>query len=538
MDSLVTLAKLIFPHYASNDFAPMHFGLSDILMDSIKSKVNKLIILPRGFAKSTFTLLFFLIWVLIFTNKKFILMIGESKDAISKHFVDKVAYEIEHNKILKALGIKKGATWKVSKDECSIDVLCPCLTGGTRTVRIEAKSFGQSLRGLSVGESRPDLILIDDLERQKSKTGSGVESPAYRAEVKQWFFSEIIPIGGGIDKDGKAQTQIIMLGTIMHEDQLLMQIFNEPMEGAMKFDTVKKGYLYTDEKGELCSLWPDRQPVSELLMKKDMYFKQGMGNQFANEWLSEIQDSRNQIFKQADFRYYFRDGDDIVVYKNGENKGYSETDAEYDKNFERRIPINSLLQYVVVDPAVSEDEANCDSGIGVIGVSDRREWFILDMQYGKWRGNRLWEEIFKANAKYNNIYTTGIEGVGYQKAIPDALTNMMRMRGTYFKTQLIKNNGQEKFSRIISALEWRYIQGKIFHDLNAKWTPVYEEQAKRVSNDGTKGLVDLVDTIALGGDLIKGAGSRVMNEAGMSEDEKEYRRLMKNMRTKRRSSVV
>lgn len=524
-DSLINLSKMIFSHYIVNNFSPTHHKLSDMLINSIKNKINLLIILPRGFAKSTFSLLFFIIWVLIFSEKKYIILIGEGKDAIFRHFSDKLVYELEHNKFIKVLGIKKGGIWKVSKDDATIELICPSIKFGRRRVRIEARSYGQSLRGSSVGEARPDLILIDDLERQKTKTAAGVESEVYRRDVARWFFSEIIPIGGA-----PGEMQIIMMGTIMHEDQLLVRLFNKPLKGSSKFETVKYGYLIDDGKGGLKSLWKDRFSVDELLAKKEMYYEQGLGNNFANEWLSEIQDSRNQVFMSKDFKYYYKDGKYIVVYKSGCKTDYSTND--FVPEFERKIHIDDLLIYILVDPAVSEDDINCDSSIAVIGVSSRREWFLLDISYGKWRGSKLWEEIFSMNKKYKKALTTGIEGVGYQKAIPDALKNMMRTRKTYFKVELIKNNGQNKFTRIISALEWRYVRGLMFHDLNANYTKVYEDQLKKVSVDGTKGLIDLVDSVSLGGDIIKGAG----RSSKKTSDDDEYSKYL--MANRVRSSVI
>lgn len=533
-DSLVNLAMMLFGHYLENKFSPMHHKLSDLLINVVKKKRNLLIILPRGFAKSTFSLLFFVIWLLIFSEKKYILLIGEGKTAIYRHFSEKLVFELENNRFIKTLGFKKGGVWKVGKDECAIEIICPSILHGKRRVRIEAVSYGTSLRGASIGENRPDMILIDDLERQKSKTAAGVESAQYREDVARWFYSEIVPIGGQ-----PGALQIVMMGTIMHEDQLLVKLFNNPLTGtSLEFDTVKMGYLIDDGRGGYKSLWPDRHSVEELLAKKDAYFAAGQGNSFANEWLSEIQDSRNQIFTNKMFRYYSREGMTITVYKNGSKAAMAEED--YNEKFERKIDIRDMLLYGLVDPAVGEDESHCDSATAVIGVTERREWFVLDMTYGKWRGSRLWEEIFKMNKKHN-LSVTGIEGVGYQKAIPDALKMMMRTNGSYFRVKGIDNDGQNKFSRIISALEWRYIQGKIFHDINAAHSPILEGQLKKISVDGAKGLVDLADVIALGGDIIKGSGNKAQpKQQQYAKGTMEYYKQLHTQQqsTALRSSVV
>lgn len=498
--SLINVAKVMFKHYCTLPFSPMHHKLSDLLIDVIEKKHNLLIILPRGFAKSTFSLLFFVIWNLIFSEKRYILIIGEGHKAIKRHFIDKLMHEIENNPVLKALGIRKGAVWK-GGDELQIEVICPSIKyGGTRIVKIEAVSYGVSVRGASKGEQRPDLVLIDDLERQKTKTAAGVESQDYRDDVVRWFFSQIVPIGGET-----GTLQIVFMGTIMHSAQLLVKLYSNDMKGALKFKVLKFGYILKNEKGERRSLWPEKYSLQDLDDLREDYHAQGLGNEFANEFLSEIQDPRNQIFKESDFRYYYRVKKDIIIYKSGAKSDYA--DEKTETQLERRIAINDLLIYVLVDPAVSEDDSNCDSAITTIGVTSRYEWIVLDCIYGKWGGNALWEKIFQAQKKFPNVVTVGIEGVGYQKAIPDALYNMMIARGEYFHAESIKNNGQNKFDRIISTLEWRYIQHKIFHDINADHTTALEEQLKMISLDGAKGLVDIADALALGGDLIVGAGS-------------------------------
>lgn len=496
--SLIELARVLYPHYCTLDFSPMHYKLSDTLIATMERKTdaqNGLIILPRGFAKSTFVIEFLTTWAMLFSDKKYIIMVGESMGAIRKHFEHKIMLEIETNKRLHALGIRKGEKWICSKDEAIIEVICPdpYSPTGVRKLTIEAKSMGSSLRGSSIGQQRPDLILIDDLERQKTGTRSGVESSAYREEVMEWFFGQVVPLGGTC-----GELQIIMMGTIMHREQLLVKLYTEPMEKPLKFYVMKYGYLYTNSKGEECSLWPGKYSVEDLHQMRDNFEKLGKQSMFFNEYLSEFADPKTLTFNDEDYRYFHIDRGDIVIYKRG-TLGEREED-DYTQQFERRIPLGSCHIFSATDPAISTKQKACYSSIATIAVDSESNWFVLGIEYGRWSPTDYWEQIFKSYKKWKPI-CMGVEVVGYQKAIPAALELMMRQKNEWMNIEEIKNNGMDKSERIRMNLAWRYKQRKVYHNYPATYRQEYESQLRNVTDDGVKGFVDLPDSVSLIADL-------------------------------------
>lgn len=537
-ESLVALALVFFPHYCKLAFSPMHHKLSEILINAYLQNKNGVIILPRGFAKSTFTLLFFLTWVLLFTDETYIIMVGESFDAIIKHLGEKVAREVETNKDLHLFGIRKGKKWTISKSKGYIEVIAPDGKGGERTVIIEAKSAGGSLRGSAIGEARPGLVLIDDLERQKNGTIPGVESPAYRAEILKWFFGQIVPLGQGTN------LKIYMLGTIMHVEQLLVQLYEAKMK-QLQFFSVKYGYKYMNKKGEVKSLWPDQYTLQQLDDLEHDYELMGQSDLFANEYLSITHDAKNAAFKKETFRYFRLIDGEICIYKLGRKEDYDTMDQNYDRNFERKTPVAKLLKFTAVDPAISEKEKACYSSIATVAVDRNGLWYIIDISYGRWNPDTLWEEIFNV-AKAHRPIDTGIEAVGYQRSIKNILEKMMLLRNKWFNIVDIENDGNtDKGLRIRSQLQWRYNSNMIYHRMDAPWLEEYETELQNISNSGTKGLVDLPDSVALIADLVYGEGGDALEKKFEKSDygrrlpgETMFNHQMRLLSQRQRSSVV
>lgn len=537
-DSLVALALVFFPHYCKLEFSPMHHKLSDILITAYKENKNGVIILPRGFAKSTFTLLFFLTWLLLFTKEKYIIMIGESFDAIIKHLGDKVAREVETNKDLHLFGIRKGAKWTISKSKGFIEVIAPDGEGGERTVIIEAKSAGGSLRGSAIGEDRPGVVLIDDLERQKNGTIPGVESPAYRAELMKWFFGQVVPLGQGTNLN------IYMLGTIMHVEQLLVHLHETKMK-QLQFFSVKYGYRYTDKKGNIKSLWEAQYTLTQLAELEHDYEVMGQSDLFANEYLSITHDAKNAAFKPETYRYFRVIDGNICIYKMGRKSDYENMEDMYERKLERNIPIKKLLKFTAIDPAISEKEKACYSSIATVAVDKNGNWYIIDITYGRWNPDSLWDQIFNVALNHKPI-DVGIEAVGYQKSIKPILEKMMLIRKKWFNVKDIESEGNpDKGLRIRSQLQWRYNSNMIYHRLDAPWLKEYETELGNISNSGTKGLVDLPDSVALVADLVYGEGGDALerkfeksNYQKKLPGESLFNYQVRQLRQRQRSSLI
>ncbi len=147
------------------------------------------------------------------------------------------------------------------------NVMCKCLIRGT----------GQKVRGLKYGAYRPTLTIIDDGEGESNST-----TPTARDKFRRWLNAAVIP--------GSGDAKLVFIGTIVDTDAYLNRIAgplaydkegNYKVKGwkSLFFQAVPQdlphgkfgtsGNEFTDKKGNVKVLWPDRRPYSWLMGEKE-----------------------------------------------------------------------------------------------------------------------------------------------------------------------------------------------------------------------------------------------------------------------------
>ncbi len=170
---------------------------------------------PRGHAKSTVMSLKNVLHAALYGYKRYILLVSDTEvQAVS--FLDAIKNELETNElILRDFGEQAGKkTWKTS----SILLNNGC--------RIDAVGSGQKLRGRRNYERRPDLIVCDDIENDE-----GVRNAEQRQKLSDWFWKVVC-------KSGDSYTDIVVIGTILHHDSLLLHLLENPGFHSLKFQAV------------------------------------------------------------------------------------------------------------------------------------------------------------------------------------------------------------------------------------------------------------------------------------------------------------
>ena len=76
-------------------------------------------------------------------------------------------------------------------------------------VFITGRSAGQQMRGLNFNGTRPDIVILDDLE-----TPEQVASPAQTRDLEKWFNSDVLPMGS-------ISADFIYIGTVLSYESLL-----------------------------------------------------------------------------------------------------------------------------------------------------------------------------------------------------------------------------------------------------------------------------------------------------------------------------
>lgn len=213
------------PHYLRDQetaepvpFAEIHFEL----FAAICYHKRLLVVLPRGFGKSTICTLGYPLYCICEKKKRYI-MLGSFLQGNAESFVARVRKELETNdKIVAAYGNLKSIDEKWT-DEFFItsDDIC-----------VEAIYLGKGdLRGSIYINARPDLVVLDDMEdKYSARNKERVEL------VLHWITDEVMPLYRFI--------QIIIVGTILADGSAIHQLVE--MAEALRTDDA-----VGDELGEL-----------------------------------------------------------------------------------------------------------------------------------------------------------------------------------------------------------------------------------------------------------------------------------------------
>ena len=235
-NNMALFGRHCFPTALRKSTPPFHKDVYSYLANDEKRRV--LIAAPRGTAKSTVTTLIFPLWKLAFKTSNedlFMVIISESQTQ-SINFLSRIKYHLTHSDkfadIFGDLGPNTARRWTNN------DIV---LANGARLIAV---GTGQRVRGFIEGDTRPNLIIVDDFESELNAF-----TPEARAKNRKWVTEAVIP---SLSDEGK----IAMIGTVISEDCFLYWAKDSPAWHTLWFSIWDE-----DEK----SIWPERFPKSRIL---------------------------------------------------------------------------------------------------------------------------------------------------------------------------------------------------------------------------------------------------------------------------------
>jgi phage terminase large subunit-like protein len=389
--------KFFFKNHLKLDTPEFHKEIYRIFESD---SLNIGIAAPRGHAKSTITDLVYLAWVIIHNKAKFALLVSDTYSQ-AVLFLDALKAEFEGNELLQQFyGKMVSGNW--SEGEIVVN-----------GIMIKALGAGMKVRGLKYHESRPDLVIVDDLENDEL-----VESKERRHKLENWVNAALIP---SMAKGGR----IVFIGTILHYDSILAKIVSNDKYLEFK----KKIYraINIDKP-----LWPEHLNLLELEKIKQDYISKGQGYLFYREYQNEPVSDEYRKFKLEKFKYY--EDKDLI-----------------DKN---------LNTYITIDRAYSLDKSADFTGIVIISVDIQNNWYVRLAERFKGTEGMLIDKIFDLKAYFKPV-KIGIEQKAFQYTIKPALDDEMRKRGIFFMVEELKDLGNSKNVRI-EGLVPRFEIGTIF----------------------------------------------------------------------------
>lgn len=402
----------------------------------------------RGSAKSTIMALSYPVWAIIGApQKKFVLIVCQTQ-AQAKQALKNIKDELTENRLLKT---ELGPFDEPDDEWRQTSIVVP-----KYGARITAVSLDTSVRGMKHGSYRPDLIVCDDLEDLSS-----VKVKDNRDKLYRWFFGDLVPMGD-------VNTKVVVIGTRLHDDSLLMRLRRDIDSGALSGVTCS--FPIVDTHGVIA--WPGKFPDMEAIeaLRKTVPSVQA----WSREFLLQIVDDEETVVKR-----------------------------EWIKRYTDMPPIDDNPDFFVtltgVDLAITEDTKADYTAAVTMSVFRSRDgaWsayvhpFPLNEHLTFPDARTRLKLISKVMGK-GNPTPLYIESVQYQRAMPQDL------RHDGFPAEEFKVHGQDKRQRL-SLITHLVQEGIILFPESG-----CEELLSQLINFGAERHDDLADAFAISAHMVMG----------------------------------
>lgn len=269
-DSLDFLAALIMPTVFQFLFPAVFKTVWNWLLGYVHRKrdFSKLVLgLPRGFGKSTLMKIF-IFYCIVFTNKKFILIIGATA-TLAENILADVVDMLEEPNVKSVFG-----DWKLGMEKDTQGLKKFGFRG--RNIILAGMGVGGALRGLNLKNERPDVMIFDDAQTREC-ADSMVESD----KLEQWM------IGTAMKAKSPLGCMYIFIGNMYPtKNSILRKLKTNPQW--VKF--IAGGILANGE-----SLWEDLQPIKQLIEEYQSDLAAGRPEIFFAEVLNDENASANNL---------------------------------------------------------------------------------------------------------------------------------------------------------------------------------------------------------------------------------------------------
>jgi hypothetical protein len=403
-----------------------------------------LLMIPRGFSKTTLAGIAFPLYNIVFQELKFAVYISATASHAEQQLANQKRQLESNPRILHVFGnlkptMQDSASWRQEIYETTTGMV------------MRAAGRGGQVRGMNHNGQRPRLGVVDDLEELDL-----VQTPEQRQKTKRWVYSDLLPILPAMDPDAG----FVVLGTLLHNDSLLMTLSDDPQWNVVRFGAY-------DKQGDL--LWPENMDEAKLEREKQSAVLSNTLSEYYMERFSIIRDARNADFKE-----------------------------EYIK-FGGPTQDEQLFTTLYCDPAISEKPTADHCTFSVVAMSTKARIYVRKStgQIGM-SPRDVVNQMFRLYAEYRPD-RVGIESNAYQMALVHLMREEMFRRKLYFEVIPV-NNSKKKAMRVKGILQPRYAAGVMYHE--GRFVEL-ETQLLQFPNskkddyaDGLAGAVSLLDDAA------------------------------------------
>lgn len=313
--SIDYMAGLAAPHIYQFPFPPYYLTIFEILKEALTTErdFSKLALgFPRGFAKTTF-LKFVVLWAIEFTSKKNIVIVC-ANDTLAKSFLADLKDMLGHPNVITVFGNWTLDAVKTTQTEIEFRF-------NGRLIKLSAVGQGSSLRGMVRDGSRPDFIILDDIQ-----TKEDADSEVISKQLLDWLYGTV-----NFLRSPFGCTYVFLANMYATPHAMLKHLAKDP-----EWQT----YIASAITGDGESLWEALHPIEQIL---------------------------------ADFRSLRAAGKEAIFWSELMNYGNLNTSLKYDPE---KLLIKNLadLEYhqgcfIIIDPS-GRKKTSDDTAIGVFRIVD------------------------------------------------------------------------------------------------------------------------------------------------------------------------
>ncbi|RLE96745.1 MAG: hypothetical protein DRJ63_10125 [Thermoprotei archaeon] len=389
--------------------------------------------LPRGFGKSTLMKIY-LIYVILFTDRKFILVVAATAK-LAENILSDVIDMLEEPNIRAVFG-----DWKLG---CEKDTQALKKFGFRgRNITLAAAGAETSVRGLNIKNERPDVILMDDIQSREC-ADSAVQSDS----LESWMIGTLMKA-----KSPTGCMFLFVANMYPTKHSILRKLKSNP--SWVKF--IAGGIL-----ADGTSLWEELQPIAQLTAEFENDLAMGRPEIFYSEVLNDENVQANNLIDLSKLP--------AVPHEEGD------------------IPAGN---FIIIDPATDKLGAD-EVSVGYFEVHDASP-ILMEMEEGRFSpGDTIRKALHYALSK--NCRLIVVESNAYQYSLLywfDFICQQMGIQG--IECVPIYSGSRAKNARILDMFK-AYAAGEIYvHELARLEVHLQITQFNPMKRDNTDGLLDLL----------------------------------------------
>lgn len=415
--------KVFFPETFRQEFSESHTKAWN-LMDSTARQVN--ILMPRGYAKTTNAR--------VYTSKTIAYGLSRTLFYLSKsegHAIRSTTWlqtQVEHNTAwAQAFGLRKGRKWQPIEFEIIVNE-------GTRDEHscwAIASGISGSVRGVNIGDYRPDTIMLDDiLDDENSNT------PEQRQKIEKRVYGAILE---SLAPESEApHAKIISLATPQDSQDYAVKALKDPSWKSLVVScwSEETRNLPADQQ---VSGWPDRFPTEVLRKEKQAALARGSLATFLREKECKLTSPDKTPLRLELLNAY------------------------------NKIP-EGVMPIYAIDPVPPPSDAAIAKGLVGLDMEAHVVWglkgsdfYLLDLATS--RGHEPdWTvaKFFEFQRKWRPV-TTLVESVAYQRVLLWLLKKAMDSARQWFAIEEFQDR-RSKYIKILTALKGPLNEGKLFYN--------------------------------------------------------------------------